>query len=50
MIDQLTDEQCDTYRRTRLTFNDMLRLCYKDGYEQALKDLQRVHDDEVMIV
>lgn len=50
MIEQLTDEQCDAYRRTRLTFNDMLRQCYKDGYEQALKDLQHVNDDEVVIV
>jgi hypothetical protein len=47
---ELTEEQCNTYRRMRLTFDDMLRQVYKDGYNQAVKDLEHFEDTGVVIL
>ncbi|MFA6060924.1 MAG: hypothetical protein WC756_22185 [Taibaiella sp.] len=41
---QLTDEKCNDYLR------DMLRKCYNDGYEQAVKDMMHIEETGVVII
>ena len=42
MSGELTDEQCDEFRRTPGSFNNMVREIFKAGYNKSEKDTMNI--------
>ena len=49
MIEKLTEEEIQHYYHDFRSFAEVVNAAYKDGYEQAVKDMQQFEDGGVVI-
>ena len=50
MNDLLSHEQCEEYEALGISDFQLMRKCYADGYEQAIKDIEYIEQSGIVIL